>query len=314
MWYRCDIELPDDAVAKLFPARAHNGRDFRKLIALLADEMELPLPSQVMNYEDGRPRQGLPPVRFAGYARGVSLLGLGNEGVGLARQAAPLIHSALIRRSGRLLRAFERSGKVQLEPTRLPLSYVTRAVVLSPSKPAALKRWLGWVDQARARGVTLGDIPEAREEMARRLEEALLRQVDALDPPVAKEPDWFLDPEDDETQEGGLVRPWGLLKRDGEGSNELEMQRRGKRPFAVKIKSCGKHFLETRMNERTRERLAQQGQTPPTKLPLVGVHHLEFTVNADLEGLWQVGRLTSSGYGVVHKCTGRAVYELKEVA
>ena len=89
---------------------------------------------------------------------------------------------------------------------------------------------------------------------------------------------------------------WGLLV---DAEDELTMVRRGERPFTVTVHACGKHFFETRMNASALELQRATGMGPKSSLPILGLKHLEFSVNAELDGIWQIGRRTSSGYGMV---------------
>lgn len=279
MWYRCEIQLPEVAAARLFPNAQHGGRTFRRLVALMAEQDGLNLPPAVLNYADGEPGQGLPPVRFAGYARGVAILGVGEAGAELARSVAPLIHAALTRRARALLPVFERSGQCTVAPSSFPRRYYIAGAVLSPTK--SVHRWLTWIDQANEAGGTLFDIPEAKAAIEDRIECALVRQLDALSPP--------------EMQDGRRTN-WGLLASE---ADEFTMARRGNKPFKVTLLSAGRHFVETRMNNTARALRDAGGPGPKGNLPLVGVRALELSIDAELGGVWQVGRLTSSGYGLL---------------
>lgn len=290
MWYRCDIQLPEVAASRLFPQGNHGGRVFRRLVALLADEQNLGLPPAVLNYADGNPDQKLPPVRFAGYARGVSLLGVGKEGAELAQASAPVIHAALTRRARVLLPVHERGGRLSFSPRPFALPYFTAGAVLSPT--SGVHKWLQWMDQARDAGVSLAEVPEARAAIEARIEAALLRQVEAIDPSEVV---------------AGRRSSWNLLKSE---DDEMTMVRRGDKPFTVTVLATGKPFVETRMNNTARALRAAGGPGPQGNLPLVGVRHIEMTINAELEGIWQVGRLTSSGYGLLHR--SNRVAELQE--
>lgn len=290
MWYRCDIHLSEVAAARLFPNGGHGGRVFRRLVALMADEDALGLPPAVLNYGDGDPMQKLPPVRFASFARGVSILGVGAEGAELAQAIAPVIHAALTRRARALLPVYERGGETSFSPRPFHAPYFTAGAVLSPTK--GVHKWLGWMDSAREHQCSLADIPEAREAIEGRIAAALMRQVDALDPAEL---------------ENGRRTCWNLLASE---DDELAMVRRGDKPFNVRVLTTGKPFVETRMNNTARALRAAGGPGPMGNLPLVGLRHIEFTVDAELKGIWQVGRLTSSGYGLVH--AANRVSELAE--
>lgn len=281
MWYRCNIQLPDVAAARLFP-QGFGGRVFRRLVALICDEDRLQLPSAILNYDAGNPAQCAPPVRFAGYARGVSILGVGQEGAELARAIAPVIHAALTRRAKALLPVSEQSGQIKFAPRPYAARYFLPAAVLSPTR--GVPRWLQWIDEAREKGLSLADLPAANAAIADRLEAGLVRQMDSLDPAEAVD---------------GVARTnWGLLDTE---SDELAMMRRANKPFTVTVHSCGKSFLETRLNNTARELREAGGSTVKGNLPLVGVRSIEVSINAELDGIWQVGRLTSSGYGLLLK-------------
>lgn len=281
MWYRCEIKLSEVAAARLFPGANFGGRVFRRLVALMSEEDGLGLPPSVLNYTGGDPSNDFPPVRFGGYANGLLILGVGAEGAELARSIAPVIHAALTRRARALLPVFERSGATSFAPVPFAAPYYCAAAVLSPTK--GVQRWLGWMDQAREVGCSLADVPEARAAIEDRIAAALMRQVDALDPA---------------DYEAGVRTSWGLLNSE---DDEFAMVRRGAKPFTVNLLSAGRPFVETRLNNTARALRDAGGPGPKGNLPLVGVRGLEFTVDAELAGIWQVGRLTSSGYGLVHR-------------
>lgn len=292
MWYRCNIQLPDVVAARLFP-QGFGGRVFRRLVALMCDEDRLQLPPAILNYEAGNPAQSAPPVRFAGYARGVAILGVGPEGAELARAIAPVIHAALTRRAQAILPVSEQSGLVKFSPRPYSARYYLPAAVLSPTR--GVHRWLQWIDEARDKGLSLAELPEANSAIADRIEAGLVRQLDSLDPA--------------EAVEGTARTNWGLLPDE---SDELTMVRRGSRPFTVTVHSCGKPFVETRMNNTARALRDAGGSAVKGNLPLVGVRAVEVSINAEFDGIWQVGRLTSSGYGLLLK--SNRVAELSEVA
>lgn len=322
-WYRCDFGLTEVAVRRLFEGDAHSGRAFRQLLARLSDENNLGLPPSVFHYnEAGSPLQGPPLLRFIGYAKGVALVGLSQAGVALAREVVPIVHAALTRHAGALIRVNERSGAVTFQPTPMPLRYFAASAALSPTP--SLKRWLAWLQESQAQGVAFSAIPAAREAMTRVIEAALVRQMDWLDPvgvaleertpalEVAHAEVAQADggPEGQgQGQGGGVTRParqrshWSLLESE---DDELTMARRGPRPFEVTIHSCGKHFFETRMNASSLALQRATGIGPKSALPILGFKQLEFSVNASLQGIWQIGRRTSSGYGLVIPARARA--------
>lgn len=287
-WYRCDYRLSDIAAQRLFAPESHSGRAFRKLVARLCDEQRLSLPPALFNYDEGRPIASLPAVRFLGYARGLSLIGLGDEGVKLAEGAAPVVHAALTKAANAIISVEQRSGAVLLRPTPMPVRYVAKSALLSPT--AAVPKWLQWVDMAKEQGCTLAEVPQARDEMAALLEASLQRHMDWLDPVAA----------------GSLRSQWNMLATQ---DDEDLMVARGDRPFTVRVISCGKHFLQGRQNHTA---LALQRNNPDLavkgSLPLVGVKQIEFTVNAELLGIWQVGRLTSAGNGLVQQVRASAAH------
>jgi len=313
-WYRCDFGLTEVAARRLFEGGAHSGRAFRQLLARLSDEHQLGLPPAVFHYDEaGSPQQGPPLLRFIGYARGVALVGVSEAGVALARQVAPTVHAAITRHAEALIRVNERSGVVAFQPTPMPLRYFTPAAALSPTP--SLKRWLGWLQESQDQGVPFTDIPAAREAMTRVIEAALVRQMDWLDPvELALEervPALEVAHAEGESLEdhGSVTRPtkqrthWSLLESE---DDELTMSRRGARPFEVTIHTCGKHFFESRMNASSLALQRATGIGPKSALPILGFKQLEFSVNARLQGVWQIGRRTSSGYGLVIPAKARA--------
>jgi len=281
MWYQCHIELPPEVQDRLFGPSARNGTTFRRWIAHRKGAGSLDLPSAFFHYgEDGRPlveTEGVATaagVRIGWYPRGMSISGVGASAVDVARRCAPLVHAELIRCSGRLLRASEKSGQntVGIRPALVRLRYACPALIISPTnKPY---RWLQWIDQGREAGVSGLMIPPAREWAEKLIAGHLQRQLQLH--VEANERVWASD--DDE---------WAAMKSMGGDWS-------GTSPFDVRIESAGEKIVINAVNLKSRD------EDSTRKATRVGFRNVELTINADLRGVWGIGRMQSHGYGMLY--------------
>lgn len=215
-------------------------------------------------------------VRVGWFPRGMVVSAVGQEAVAVARNAGPLIQAELIRSSGQLVRAHMHNGvnTVALKPKGVQIRYFCPALVISPDK---VGKWLEFLDAGAQQGVSGLMIPEAKEWAERLIAGHLMRQLQMH--AVNEEGVWETD--EDEMQASRLV-----------GSDWT-----GESPFSVKINSAGKRFVVDKVNALSRMIATDHGKV--CKKTMVGFGNVELAINAQLSGVWAVGRYQSHGYGVI---------------
>lgn len=123
-----------DMGERLYPDRA------RAMVAELMDGLQPGLIAALMNYIPGTrtSRTDFPTVQFGGATAGFSLLGFGESGRAIVRDAVPLLHSALVARMpDRLVKLHEKEHSLTIEQRPYPLRYtVPRMVVQKKQRHA----------------------------------------------------------------------------------------------------------------------------------------------------------------------------------
>ena len=287
MWYRCDFALPDAIQDSLFGPGRRNGGTFRRWVAKQNAALSLGLPPAVFNYgengktlnEHGGVRTGS-AIRFGWYPNGMTLMAVGTEGVKLAGEIAPTIQSTLIRQSGKLIQAHVRRGvnTVGIRPKGFRVRYVSPSVVISPSG-SGFGKWMSFLNDEKAAGTSALILPEARVWAERLMADQLKQQLRMHD----------------ECEEG----VWQSDEDEFAASRATGGDWNGPSPFDVKIHSSGRPFLVDQISV-VNQMIAKTHGTQKRALK-VGFLNVELTINAELTGIWTVGRYLSHGHGMLFK-------------
>nr|WP_153606257.1 hypothetical protein [Pseudomonas aeruginosa] len=118
------------------------------MVAELMDGVQPGLVASLMNYIPGTStsRTEFPLVQFSGATNGFSLLGFGEVGGAIVRDAVPLIHTALARRMpDRIVRAEQKDHSLSAESRPYALSYTVQRMVVQ-KKPHHAERLLTSAD------------------------------------------------------------------------------------------------------------------------------------------------------------------------
>lgn len=116
---------------RAYPDRA------RAMIAELMDGVQPGLVASLMNYIPGTStsRTDFPTVQFGGASGGFSLLGFGEAGSAIVRDAVPLIHAALARRmSDRIIQVEHKEHILSAEARPYALRYTVPRMVVQKKK------------------------------------------------------------------------------------------------------------------------------------------------------------------------------------
>lgn len=269
MWLQVDFKLSDVGKHRLFGSPEwYGGRLFRRWTALVNDECRLGLPEALFHYNQDNAIGSMPGVRFGWNAGGLRLMAIGAQGVALVRHAAPIIAAQLIKSSQSLVSCHLREGHCQIALRPMQQMYFSPSLVVSRDRE--VNQWLALVDSARATGTPVLELEQARHMTADVIRSSILRQLELH---VREGSNPFID-EDDEA----------IFARQ--------------RDLRVEVHPTpSRHFLVPAVNSVTTSFLNAQGRK--ASKPLLGLAHVQFSVNATLTGLWGCGRMLSHGYGCV---------------
>lgn len=138
MWLEIKVSLPDEAREKIFPSASGgtHASDARNITAKLNEEAGNPLPPEFFHYDkQGRPRHGRPPVRFGSFSKGISVVGVGTEGVDLVDSLGHKFRRMWSEKIGTPLLESRFSGKNAIRWSTYPRRYLVHGLAIDPPQP-----------------------------------------------------------------------------------------------------------------------------------------------------------------------------------
>lgn len=143
MWLEVKVRLPDKALGAIFPAArgGTHASDVRNITAVLNEAAGNPLPPEFFHYDKaGRPRHGRPPVCFGSYAGGVSVVGVGKEGVDLVDSHGHHFRRMWSNKVGQPLLESRYSGENAIRWSPYPRKYLVHGLAIEPPQPWTFTR------------------------------------------------------------------------------------------------------------------------------------------------------------------------------
>lgn len=175
MYTEINYAISEVGMRRAFGKLSANASDFRALMAQLSDVHKAGLPEELFHYSQGRPADGLSPVRFSVHPRGMRLIGIGLAGREIVTASAPIIQRLLMKATKTIIMFNVSSGSNKIKLTGAPLKYHASTIVIGDYK--SRHQWRKWQSHAESSGLALLDIPEARAKAEQRLAASLRRQL-----------------------------------------------------------------------------------------------------------------------------------------
>lgn len=138
MWLEVKISLPDGVREQIFPAASGgtHASDVRNITAKLNEAAGNPLPPEFFHYDAaGRPRHGRPPVRFGSFSKGISVVGVGAEGVDLVDSLGHKFRRLWSDKVGKPLLESRFSGANAIRWSKYPRKYLVHGLAIDPPQP-----------------------------------------------------------------------------------------------------------------------------------------------------------------------------------
>ena len=162
MWIEAKIHLPDEALERLFPADrgGTHAAEARNLTAKLNEAAGFPLPPEFFHYDgNGKSLTGRPAVRFGSFTRGISVYGVGTQGVDLVDGLAHRMRRMWSDHVGQPLLETRASGSNAIRWSGYPRKYFIHALALDVKQPWTFLKedWLDVLRPAMARAVINGN-------------------------------------------------------------------------------------------------------------------------------------------------------------
>ena len=280
MWTQIDFSLTPKANESLFGGEPRTGRTFRKLLAELDTKHGIGLPSSFFGYgPDGLVDPGADITIVMGYTHGgLRLVGLGYAACKLINDRAGAINAALMHAANALIPMNVRGGEHGATLLPFARNYYLKSMAVGKSQKKCI--WNDFADQVKA-GAKWYEVADRMLPLF--ISRSLLRQAVLL----IREGDDI----------NGNVEP--LLAKSEQG--EVPWKDTGKtfgNRLGVKVHNVETHTFADLGDGRHR-------------LILKGV---EFTMRAELEGPWFIGRLKMQGNGEIYPATGAWTQSVQEAA
>lgn len=151
MWIEAQIHLPDDALERIFPAErgGPHASEARNLTARLNEEAGHPLPPVFFHYDgQGRSLPGRPSVRFGSFRRGISVQGVGTEGVELVDSLAHRLRRMWSDHAGAPLQERRSSGTNAIRWSPFARRYLIHGLAIDAPQPWTFSKE-GWLEELR---------------------------------------------------------------------------------------------------------------------------------------------------------------------
>lgn len=143
MWLELKVHLPAEALERIFPASSGgtHASDARNITAKLNDGAGNPLPPEFFHYsQPGRPRHGRPPVCFGTFSKGISVVGVGAEGVDLVDAYGHKLRRMWSEMVGAPLLESRFSGTNAIRWSAYPRKYLIHGLAIDPPQPWSFDR------------------------------------------------------------------------------------------------------------------------------------------------------------------------------
>lgn len=143
MWLELKVSLPDEARERIFPVASGgtHASDARNITAKLNEAAGNPLPPAFFHYDEvGRPRHGRPPVCFGTFTKGISVVGVGAEGVDLVDAYGHKLRRMWSEKVGAPLLESRFSGTNALRWSAYPRKYLIHGLAIEPPQPWSFDR------------------------------------------------------------------------------------------------------------------------------------------------------------------------------
>lgn len=269
MWIAFDFELTAQAEYNLFGEAGRSERGFRKLLAALSTRHHIGLPPDFFGYTDeGVPNpKGEATIIMAYSRRGMRLVGIGTSACALLYEKIGAIHAAMMTHANCIIRLTERSGQHAADFTPIFRRYYLRSLMLGKAKAGSF--WIRAADAVKAGSSWQA---EADRMLPKMLGQHLLRQLVLLD-------------RGGDGVEGNVTESLALALR-GEESWQTAGQAFGRR-LGIQVHSVAGH---------TFARVGGGGVR-------VVLKDIEFTMKANFEGQWFLGRDRIEGSGELQPAT-----------
>ena len=151
MWIEAKIHLPDAALEWLFPASrgGTHPAEARNNKAKLNEEAGFPLPPEFFHYDSqGKSLTGRPAVRFGSFTRGISVYGVGAQGVDLVDGLAHRLRRMWSDHVGQPLVETRASGTNAIRWSGYPRKYLVHALAIDVKQPWTFSKE-NWLEELR---------------------------------------------------------------------------------------------------------------------------------------------------------------------
>lgn len=272
MWMQVDMRVEPEGLGRLFGDVTPDNRSFRALLARLNTQRAMGLPSEFFGYEaPGRPAHGQRAIVISTYLNGLRLQAFGSDAVQKLGGWAPVVHSHLIREANALLRMDVRQGEHLLQMTPFGRRYFLPSFVVGTDQHGSY--WHRAFDEVRDGKGSWIEVTGDR--IGNRIARGLWSQAQFM---VAQG-----DRLTDADGEDGNFEDW-----IAEASLPDFTKRLGVEIFNVQ----GARFIRVDKDNPGKKRHFS-----------VCLRGIEFTMKADLAGVWYSGRGVSKGDGWVVPAT-----------
>jgi hypothetical protein len=270
MWTAFDFVLTAQAEHNLFAGTGRSERGFRKLLANLSTRHDIGLPPDFFGYtEEGEPNpKGEATIIMAYTRRGLRLVGIGHTACALLRDKIGSIHAAMMTHANSIIRVARRSGQHAVDLTPFAKPYYLKSLMLGKAKAGSF--WIRAADAVKAGSSWETEVGRILPKM---IGQHLLRQLVQLH----READGV----------DGNVMECLAQALHGEESWQDAGQAFGRR-LGIQVHRVGGH---------TFAKVGAGGGR-------VVLKDIEFTMKANFEGPWFLGRHRIEGNGELQAATG----------
>lgn len=284
MYRQMDLQLSAHVVSKLFLGDRPTGMRVRKLLSRLQTEHDLGLQPWVFGYgNDGKPDQRAPLRISMASTMGntVRLVAVGPMACKLLARKAAAIQAAFISEGGRVVPVIIRSGEHGIERVNGVRSYFVPSIVLGKTSPDSF--WWRCAKQVEDQGAKWMDV--AGEQLGNTISEGILTQCFNL----------LADGDTIKGEHAEMVaqhwRRINFIEDLGERTKERRL-----------VLDVFKTVLDLRVTSITGHSAFMA--TGPQGLRVL-LKNIEFTVSAQLTGVWIVGRNKIEGMGAIRVASTR---------